>query len=149
MNWNHQFIKYLESSFPSTAASAESTKFFGKFFGADDDCPNSEIREFQRLNELKLEVKKFTQLISDDKFVKKVNSTASFWIDFKSKLPILYKLRLILSNISSSSAFIERYFSLCGMIFDKRRHNMNDDLFEMRSLLKTNMSLLNDSNEQF
>lgn len=54
---------------------------------------------------------------------------------------------MILLNIKSSSAIIERFFSICGIVNDKRRQNMSDELLITRSLLKANMSTLSEMNE--
>jgi hypothetical protein len=71
----------------------------------------------------------------------------SFWKAHRVHLPHLFKLAIILLNIKSSSAFIERYFSISGIVCDKRRLNMKDDLIIMRSMMKTNMKILSELNE--
>jgi len=48
-------------------------------------------------------------------------------------------LNLLLSNIPSTSSYIERFFSISGIVCDKRRFQMNEDLIECRSMLKANM----------
>jgi len=55
-------------------------------------------------------------------------------------MPKLRELFLLLSNIPSTSAYIERFFSITGLVCDKRRLQMSDDLIERRSMLKVNMS---------
>ena len=71
--------------------------------------------------------------------------------DFGKKLqkdiPNLFDLQLILLNIWASSAFIERFFSVSGIICDIKRANMEEDLIRMRSMLKANMPILNSTNE--
>ena len=62
----------------------------------------------------------------------------------------LFDLQLILLNIWASSAFIERFFSVSGIICDIKRANMEEDLIRMRSMLiliKANMPILNSTNE--
>jgi len=54
----------------------------------------------------------------------------------------------ILLNIQSSSAFVERFFSICGIICKKRASNMKNKLIIMRSMMKANFHLLNEFNEQ-
>jgi hypothetical protein len=46
---------------------------------------------------------------------------------------------MIVLNIGASSGLIERYFSICGIVNDRRRQSMSDDLLISRSLLKANM----------
>ena len=45
-------------------------------------------------------------------------------------------------NIPSSSASIERFFSICGVICTQRRGNMDPDTIIKRSMLKVNVTLL-------
>jgi hypothetical protein len=51
-------------------------------------------------------------------------------------------------NINSSSSFIERYFSICGFVQDKRRMNISIDLFQSRCLLRANIKILNELNQK-
>ena len=46
-------------------------------------------------------------------------------------------LRLL--SIPASSAFFERFFSICGTVCTKRNGNMGDDLLIKRSFLKSNL----------
>ena len=64
-------------------------------------------------------------------------------------MPKLFDLTIILLNISASSAFIERFFSIAGIVCDLKRLNMKEDLIIMRSLMKTNMTVLAELNEIF
>jgi hypothetical protein len=45
-----------------------------------------------------------------------------------------------LLNVPASTAFVERFFSLC----DQRAANMSNDLIVMRCMLKSNISILSD-----
>ena len=74
--------------------------------------------------------------------LKAIKSTILFWNNNKNRFPYLSKLALRLLNIAASSAFIERFFSICGVISKKRCGNMGPDLTIMRSLLKCNLHLL-------
>ena len=62
-------------------------------------------------------------------------------------MPKLFDLQIILLNIPASSSFIERFFSISGIVCDSRRLNMNDELIVMISLMKANMSILNELQE--
>ena len=73
----------------------------------------------------------------------KVITTKMFWIENRKTLPSLYKLAQRLLTIPASSAFIERFFSVCGVICKKRCGNMSDELKIMRSFLKCNIDILN------
>ena len=84
-------------------------------------------------NKLKLEIAEFFELISEIKLEK------SFWRDYKKKLPILFKIALRLISIPASSAIIERFFSLSGLLCQKRRMNISDDVLIQRTMLKANI----------
>jgi hypothetical protein len=56
----------------------------------------------------------------------------------------MYALALILLNILSSAAYIERFYSLSGNICKTKSGNMGKNLIITRSLLKANIGILND-----
>ena len=85
--------------------------------------------------------------INNSKIIKECSSTSKFWLSHKLELPNLFNLVLILMNINASSAFIERYFSICGFVQDKRRMNIAPDLFKTRCLLRANIKILNELNK--
>lgn len=59
-----------------------------------------------------------------------------------NKFPKISSLARVLLNIPVSSAFVERFFSIAGIITKKRSDNMSPKLICARSLLKANVSLL-------
>ncbi len=65
--------------------------------------------------------------------------TTKFWKENFSVFPNLFELAQILLNIPASSAFIECFLSICGIICTKRNNNMGDKLLIMRSLTKANI----------
>lgn len=66
----------------------------------------------------------------------------TFWNEYMDEMPRLARLALVLLNLSVSSAFIERFFSICGIICKKNSGNMKDELIVTRSMLKANMKIL-------
>ena len=78
-------------------------------------------------------------------FITQINNTnmptIDFWKENKHQLPYLYDLSLRLMSIPSSSASIERLFSIAGQINNCRAQNMSPDLLIKRTLLKVNMKL--------
>ena len=62
-------------------------------------------------------------------------------------MPHLFELQIILLNLPATSSFIERFFSISGIVCDVRRLNMNDDLIIKRSMMKANMNILRDLNK--
>ena len=91
--------------------------------------------------EVEKEIIKFKEILNSHKMVYN-HSTSYFWLSNSKELPHLNKLSIILLNIQASSAFIERFFSITGVVFKSRCGNMGDDLIIIRSLLKTNMEIL-------
>ena len=71
----------------------------------------------------------------DEKDLTKIKSTKSFWLANVKLFPNLSKVAVILTNITSNSAFVERFFSLCGIISNQKTGNMSDDLLIIRSML--------------
>ena len=86
------------------------------------------------------EVMKISELIEIPE--NRARKTSSFWETYKTDLPKLFSLFLILENIPSTSSSVERFFSITGLISDKRRLAMKDELIEYRSMLKANASIL-------
>jgi predicted DNA-binding ribbon-helix-helix protein len=76
------------------------------------------------------------------KEVEELNSTRYFWSQKASEFPNLAKAALILYNIPASSAFIERFFSICGITCRKNAGNMGPSMIINRSMLKANLNLL-------
>jgi len=66
----------------------------------------------------------------------------SFWAEHRLTMPILNQLALILLNIFARSAFIERFFSVCGVVTYNRKAAMLDELISMRCILKANIERL-------
>ena len=91
-------------------------------------------------HEIKLFVSKFPEL-------DEIKSTNSFWKKNREDLKHLYKLSEIIFNISSTSAQLERFFSISGLVCDKRRMRMTNELVIKRAMLKANLSLLSEINQ--
>lgn len=91
------------------------------------------------------EITKFIQMVELNAIQNQ--STITFWIKNCLEMPYLKKLALILFNIPSSSAYIERHFSLSGAICEQRRGNMTAELVSIKCLLKANLNILNELNK--
>ena len=125
-----------------------SGSFFGSFFGDDDDVfQNEEALKFERNQALNAEIAMFTTKIANKSLIKPGISTREFWKTNSLLMPYLFKMSKILLTIPSSSAYIERFFSVSGFVCDRRRMNMKDDLIVSRSLLKTNFHISEEMNE--
>jgi hypothetical protein len=114
-----------DSKNPTQISSTASSGNFGGFYGPDeaDDTPNIESLQFNR-----------------------EKSTTKFWEQNRNKMPKLHDLQIILLNIPSSSAFIERYFSISGIVSDVRRLNMTEKMVIIRSMCKSNIGILAEMN---
>ena len=67
----------------------------------------------------------------------------------QKQMPKLSQLFFILNTIPATSAAIERFFSIAGIVNDKRRLRMRDDLVIQRTMIKSNMKLLENSSKKF
>jgi hypothetical protein len=83
-------------------------------------------------------------IVNDKKHLSKIKSTRHFWQEFGKEVPNLVDLASILNNILPSSSFIERFFSICSYVSNKRNSKMTDDLFSKRCLLKANFHILDE-----
>ena len=99
--------------------------------------------------DIKKEVEKLRNLLyhNNSKLIYESQSSENLWLENNKEYPYLSKLALVLSNINSSSAFIERFVSICGFVQDKRKMNIIQDLFITRCLLRANIKILNELRE--
>ncbi len=72
-----------------------------------------------RYQTVQLEVDKLGKILLENKYQIK-ESNSQYWRNHERLLPELYILATILLNIQSSSAFGERYLSICGIICKKK-----------------------------
>jgi hypothetical protein len=100
-----------------------------------------EATNVQRKRTLDKEILKFKNILFSHNFNYK-HTTNYFWATNNQELHNLSRLANVLLNIPASSAFIERFFSIAGVVFSSRRGNSYDDLIISRSLLKTNMETI-------
>jgi hypothetical protein len=147
------------SSSPSSTQSSSSTHspplsttkkitkedlFYKNIFKNEKPMSQNNLANLFHLNqETADEVESYSNLIKDKNFIETCENSPDFWIKNAEKYPILYKTALVLCSINSSSAFIERFFSICGVINDCRRGNMDKDLFFIRAFLACNIDILN------
>ncbi|RNA45161.1 hypothetical protein BpHYR1_040948 [Brachionus plicatilis] len=92
----------------------------------------------------------FLDLIRDQTELQK--STKEFWSTNSSRLPILSSVAKKLFSVPASSAFVERYFSICGVVSSKRNQNIKSKNFICKTVLKlsfVNLSLILDSSFLF
>jgi hypothetical protein len=66
----------------------------------------------------------------------------NYWLQNQSKFRKLSELYFLLNSIPASSAYIERFFSISGIVCDQKRMTMEDDLIIHRSMLKAKMKFL-------
>ena len=81
------------------------------------------------------EITEFSKLLQDSKIIFKTKSSKKFWLQYEEKFPYIGKL-FALTSINSSSAFIERFFSICGVITTDRNQNIKHELFEFYAMLQ-------------
>jgi len=129
---------------PNSAAS-DSQKFFSNTFKDEKEVRNIELDLEIFMRDVEKEVKALSVFIR--KNLKKVISTKQFWLSNANKYPILFQLAVIMLNINSSSACLERYFSICGFNSRKDSGNTHDDLFISRCMLIANVKILLELNK--
>ena len=141
---------------PKTPNSARATSHFSLFkrFLSNSETHNpsydvsADTLRRKKIKEVEEEVGHISTFVASREFRKTKCSTKQFWQKNQMRFPHLSKLVRVLLNIPSSSAFIERFFNICGVICKKRSMQMKDDLIINRCLLKANMAILNELNEQ-
>ena len=130
---------------PKTADSDQ--LFFAGMFQEEDELENTEsVRaalNLKKTEEINLEIRKFSDLIATDGFAKTNSSSNQFWKNNKQDYSHLCTLFIMFNAISASSAYIERFFSICGIISTQRNQNSNEDLFNARAMILC--SVFNDS----
>jgi hypothetical protein len=126
-----------------------SCNFYNHSQISENSSQSNEAQIFQRDKAIAEEIDTFATLLGNKKFVEECSKkkTSDVWKKYKNKMPILYQLKQVLLNIPATSSFIERFFSISGIVCDIRRLNMTDDLIIMRSLMKANMHILKDLNQ--
>jgi hypothetical protein len=137
----------ITSNPPSAVPNSANSLFSLNDFIADiEENPtyNEELNNIEIKNDITSETTELIKVFKDNDFLKEKFTSHQFWFKYESKFKLLSQLALILLNIPSSSAFIERFFSICGVICNKRSLNIGDDLLITRSLLKANIKLLNE-----
>jgi hypothetical protein len=115
--------------------------YYGSFF--DYDFEDIDDNVYLAEQTLKNEKEAFVDILKESSSLEEQTSK-KFWYSNKTKFPNLSKVAMRLLNIPSSSAFIERYFSLCGAVTTKRNGNMSTRVFIQRCLLKANFKVLED-----
>ena len=141
------------SAAPISTAENNEDNIFAKMFGVDtyqasyQNDNKSEAYIFKRNQDLDIEISFFAKLLTDENVIRSGLTTKIFWEKNMKILPRLFELQIILLNISASSAFIERFFSVSGIVCDLKRGNQEEDLIIMRSMLKANMTILTTMNE--
>jgi hypothetical protein len=101
----------------------------------------SEESNVSILIKLKKEKDLFVNLLQESD-LKSIKQASKFWKTHSKLFPNISHVALIIKNIASNSSFLERFFSLSGGVCDEQAGNIDDELIINRSLLKTNLKLL-------
>jgi hypothetical protein len=137
---------HLQTTMDFKILSTIQTKTIGFLIDDDYENSNNEISKYNINVQLQKEKIDFLKMIENKAFFN--TSTASFWFIHRKSLPNLSKLASKLMNIPASSSFIERYYSLCGAICSQRQSRLKPETIINRCILKTNLTLLNDFNNE-
>ena len=141
--------KYQRPRSPSLSDS-DASSFLSDLFEEENESEEYLKKSTQLIREqmVKKEVEKLLEILVENNYNIKV-SNSEFWRKHERLLPQVYKLAIILCNIQSSSAFIERFLSICGVVCKKRATNMNNKLIIMRSVMKANIHILENLNQGY
>ena len=136
---------------PTIATPRTATSDAGGFFStlcSRDAALSDELSLETFRKEIDDEITKFKQIISNDNFafILKVKSTSSFWANQCETLPKLKNLAAILMNVPSTSASLERFFSICGFISNKRSRSIDPDNFIKKCMLRANFEIVKNLN---
>lgn len=120
---------------------SEQDLYYTHFSQNTNPSQNSDSTTGSLLHKIKTEKFEFLNYLQT-KDLRTIKATRSFWAIKVDQFPNLSKAALILYNIPASSAFFERYFSICGIICKKNCGNMSADMIIKRSMLKANFNLI-------
>ena len=144
-------VSGVNENIKTPASGTSSCAFFGDLYENEEliveqQNTNATIA-YERKMKILSEINKLAQFLSNKEEVVATKQSNLFWKQNVGEYPHLSSLYQILQLINSS--FIERFFSICGIIKNKRNHNMKDDLFIIRSMLTINMDILNQINAKY
>ena len=137
---------------PFKPARGSSFKGFFRASAQPDAIPRAqrEIELERFIQVVESEIDNFKAIISKNRcsVLPTITSSGFFWDarDANNNLifPILSKLALKLISVPSSSAAIERFFSVCGGVIKKNQGRILVDLFIARCMAKANMKLISE-----
>lgn len=111
---------------------------------SDEENPDFDYEAaiLSKKDSIKKEVAVFTEKVVEIIKNNQKVTNCSFWSTNVKTFPYLSKLSSNLLNVPASSASIERFFSICGIVCDQRSNNSKDDLVIKRCLLKSNIEIL-------
>ena len=147
---NQKINQVKVESVPQTSSNGRNSidGFFANQFLHDQRHEEMEDALISKDTLINKEIQDFIRTIDDLETLKELTTSKKFWNSNIKKFPNLRKLALILLNIPASSASIERYFSITGLICNKRAAKMNSTLLIWRGLLRANIKLLLDLNKK-
>jgi len=135
---------------PTTPHSDTSVNENCFYYGIEEDKIHAESNDGHLLKfkrDIDREVNLFlNNFINDETIATHLINTKDFWIKNRLTLPILYACTYKIMSIPASSAYVERFFSVCGVVCKNRAMNMNDELIICKCMLKANIKLLDELN---
>ncbi len=130
-----------QASPPSTASSVTDNQFYYPVEEEEFQRNEGHLTLFKRA--LQREIDCFLQNFIDTETINEnLKNSNEFWKKNRQKMPILYNLMIKIVSIPASTAYIERFFSVCGVVCRNRAMNMKDELVIIRCLLKANLKWL-------
>ena len=114
--WLNKKKRQIHLNPPATPKSAKSDTI-DLFFGSIDDKIQLVLDQenIDREN-FELEINAFRSKLRNEMFVENRVTTKLFWQKNPLEFPNLYEIAIISLNVQSYTAFIERFFSICGVV---------------------------------
>ena len=114
--WLNKKKRQIHLNPPATPKSAKSDTS-DLFFGSIDDKIQLVLDQenIDREN-FELEINAFRSKLRNEMFVENRVTTKLFWQKNPLEFPNLYEIAIISLNVQSYTAFIERFFSICGVV---------------------------------
>jgi len=123
---------------------SENENLFSNYFDLSDSDSDIAPDMSNKMIKLKEEIDRYNIIVNNPV---KEKTSKIFWQNNAKAMLLLNELALTLLNIPSSSSFIERFFSVCGIVNRQRAGNMNDSTLINRAFLKANLDILDKIND--
>jgi hypothetical protein len=125
------------SNFPYNSVENRVLRSFLKSRAYETLADSQRISNLEKINR---EKEIFIDTIRESTNIRK--STKAFWSENSHRFRILSEVARKIFSIPASSAYIERFFSICGIVSSKISQNIKPENFINKVILRVNVDLL-------